>query len=153
MNINIKTQICFGLLLGACGLTANAQQKEYSWTNLPKIAQPVFKKDTVNILKYGAKSDGITLNTKAINNAINACSAKGGGVVLIPQGLWLTGPIVLKSNVNLHVSRAAILQFTDDKSQYPLVAGNYEGHPSPRNQSPISGTNLVNIGLTRRGYY
>jgi polygalacturonase len=151
MNINIKTQICFGLLLGACGLTANAQQKEYSWTNLPKIAQPVFKKDTVNILKYGAKSDGITLNTKAINNAINACSAKGGGVVLIPQGLWLTGPIVLKSNVNLHVSRAALLQFTDDKSQYPLVEGNYEGHPSPRNQSPISGTNLVNIGLTGDG--
>ncbi|MDB5274902.1 MAG: glycoside hydrolase family 28 protein [Chitinophagaceae bacterium] len=151
MKINIKTKICLGLLLGACGLNASAQKKEYSWTNLPKIAQPVFKKDTINILKFGAKPDGITLNTKSINAAIVACSAKGGGVVLIPQGLWMTGPIVLKSNVNLHVSRSAMLQFTEDKSQYPLVEGNYEGHPSPRNQSPISGTNLVNIGITGEG--
>jgi polygalacturonase len=150
MNISIKKNICLALLLGTYGLT-KAQQKEYSWTNLPKITQPVFKKDTVNILKYGAKPDGITLNTKSINAAITACSAKGGGVVLIPQGLWMTGPIVLKSNVNLHVSRAATLQFTEDKSQYPLVEGNYEGHPSPRNQSPISGTNLVNIGITGDG--
>ncbi|MBE9666627.1 glycoside hydrolase family 28 protein [Mucilaginibacter boryungensis] len=149
--MNIKKNICIALLLGAYGFSASAQQKEYSWTNLPKIAQPVFKKDTVNILKYGAKPDGMTLNTKSINAAISACSAKGGGVVLIPQGLWLTGPIVLKSNVNLHVSRAALLQFTNDKSQYPLVEGNYEGHPSPRNQSPISGTNLVNIGITGDG--
>jgi polygalacturonase len=149
--MNVKKNICMALLLGVYGFAATAQQKEYSWTNLPKIAQPVFKKDTINILKYGAKPDGLTLNTKSINAAITACSAKGGGVVLIPQGLWLTGPIVLKSNVNLHVSRAALLQFTNDKSQYPLVEGNYEGHPSPRNQSPISGTNLVNVGITGDG--
>jgi polygalacturonase len=149
--MNVKKNICMALLLGVYGFAATAQQKEYSWTNLPKISQPVFKKDTINILKYGAKPDGLTLNTKSINAAITACSAKGGGVVLIPQGLWLTGPIVLKSNVNLHVSRAALLQFTNDKSQYPLVEGNYEGHPSPRNQSPISGTNLVNVGITGDG--
>src|SRR5476651_761167 len=115
---------------------------KYSWTNLPTAKVPSFKKDTFNIVKYGAVPDGLTLNTKSINAAITACSTKGGGVVLIPQGLWLTGPIVLKSNVNLHITRAALVQFTADKSQYPLVAGNYEGHPSPRNQSPISGTNL-----------
>jgi len=147
----MKKTICLALLTGTLGFSASAQNKAYSWNNLPKIARTVFKKDTFNIVKYGAKADGFTLNTKSINAAITACNAKGGGVVLIPQGLWLTGPIVLKSNVNLHVSRAALLQFTDDKSQYPLVAGNYEGHPSPRNQSPLSGTNLVNIGITGDG--
>jgi hypothetical protein len=128
-----------------------AQTKPYSWTNLPNVTRPVFKKDTFNILKYGARADGITLNTQSINNAITACNAKGGGVVLIPTGLWLTGPIKLKSNVNLHVHRAALLQFTGDKSQYKIIEGNWEGHAAYRNESPISGTNLVNVAVTGEG--
>jgi len=149
--LNIKNT-AFAALLFVGGINcASAQTKPYSWTNLPKVARPVFKKDTINILKYGAKADGITLNTKSINNAINACSAKGGGVVLVPSGLWITGPIVLKSNVNLHVSRAALLQFTDDKSQYKIIEGNWEGHAAYRNESPLSGTNLTNIAITGEG--
>ncbi|WP_342645930.1 glycoside hydrolase family 28 protein [Mucilaginibacter sp. CSA2-8R] len=138
------------LVLGAY-VPASAQSQSYSWKNLPKAALPVFKKDTFNIIKYGAKPDGITLNTASINNAIAACSAKGGGVVLVPSGLWLTGPVKLKNNVNLHVSRAALLQFTADKSQYKLIEGNWEGHAAYRNESPISGTGLVNIGITGEG--
>jgi polygalacturonase len=130
---------------------ASAQTGQYSWQHLPQVSSPVFKTDTFNIINYGAKADGITLNTKSINKTITDCSAKGGGVVLIPQGLWLTGPIVMQSNVNLCVSRAALLQFTDDKSQYPLVEGNYEGHAAVRNQSPISGTDLQNIAITGDG--
>jgi len=147
------TRKCFWII--ACFLagwvSASAQTESYSWQHLPQVVRPHFKKDTFNIINYGAKSDGITLNAKSINKAIAECSAKGGGVVLIPQGLWLTGPIVLKSNVNLHVSRAALLQFTDDKSQYPLIEGNYEGHAAVRNQSPISGTDLENVGITGEG--
>ena len=124
---------------------------KYSWSNLPKIQQPVFKKDTVNVLTFGAKPDGVTLNTKAINDAISASSKKGGGVVLIPAGLWQTGPIELKSNVNLHISESAMVFFTADKSRYPLVAGVYEGKTAARNQSPISGTNLENIAITGKG--
>jgi polygalacturonase len=138
------------LLLAGC-FASQAQVQQYSWQHLPEVTKPVFKKDTINILKYGAKADGLTLNTTSINKAIAACSAKGGGVVLIPQGLWLTGPLVMKSNVNLHISRAALLQFTDDKSQYKLVEGNYEGHAAVRNESPISGTNLTNIAITGEG--
>lgn len=123
----------------------------YSWKNLPKIVQPTFAKDTFNITKFGAKSDGITLNTQAINDAITACSKKGGGVVLVPNGMWLTGPIVLKSNVNLHIKKAATLLFTEDKSQYPLVEGSYEGKSAARNQSPISATNQENIAITGQG--
>jgi polygalacturonase len=57
----------------------------------------------------------------------------------------------MKIKVNLHVSRAALLQFTDDKSQYKLVEGNYEGHAAVRNESPISGINLTNIAITGEG--
>ena len=124
---------------------------QYSWKNLPTAKLPVFKKDTFNIKSYGAIADGTTLNTKSINNAITDCSKKGGGVVLIPEGLWLTGPIVLKSNVNLHLKSAAILQYSRDFNQYPLVVGTYEGRRSARNQSPLSGENLVNVAVTGKG--
>ncbi|CAG5074560.1 hypothetical protein DYBT9623_05247 [Dyadobacter sp. CECT 9623] len=123
----------------------------YSWTNLPQIKQPVFKKDTFLITTFGARPDGHTLNTKAINAAIEACSEKGGGVVLVPAGLWITGPVVMKSNVNLHLRVAATLLFTPDKIQYALTEGFYEGKSAARNQSPVSGIDLENVAITGKG--
>lgn len=121
------------------------------YRRLPEVVQPVFKNDTFFIVKYGAVSDGFTLNTQSINKAITDCSAKGGGVVLVPPGIWLTGPLELKSNVNLHIQRSATLLFTADKDQYQLVAANWEGLEVVRNQSPISGTDLENIAITGKG--
>ena len=126
-------------------------QKKFSWNNLPSAVSPDFKRDTFNITQYGAKADGQTLNTGSINTAIKDCSSKGGGVVLVPGGVWLTGPVVMQNNVNLHVSTNAILLFTSDFNQYALVKGNYEGKPSIRNQSPVSGSNLENIAITGAG--
>ena len=146
-------QLVPGLIVSALfSLSASAQTTPvYSWTNLPTIVQPAFRKDTITITSLGAKADGITLNTKAINTAIRQCSQKGGGVVLIPGGLWLTGPVELKSNVNLHLKKGATLLFTEDKSQYALVEGAYEGKKAARNQSPISGMNLENVAITGQG--
>lgn len=118
---------------------------------LPAVQLPLFKKDTLSITAYGARPDGLTLNTKSINDAIAACSKKGGGVVLVPTGMWLTGPVELKSNVNLHLQKNAILQFTKDFDQYPLVKGNWEGLPQMRNQSPLSATNQQNMAITGFG--
>jgi polygalacturonase len=125
--------------------------------NIVAVAQPVvvkqpgFRKDSINVTRYGAKNDGVFLNTAAINNAINDCSKRGGGVVVIPAGLWLTGPIELKSNVNLHLKKSALLQFTNDFNQYKLVPTNWEGLPQMRNQSPLSATNAFNIAITGFG--
>ena len=119
--------------------------------DLPAVKKTAFKKDTFNIKQFGAVADGITLNTKAINNAIDACTKKGGGVVLIPGGYWLTGPVVLKSNVNLYIVRDAVLQFTSDFNQYPIVEGTFEGLPAYRNQSPISANDAENIAITGTG--
>jgi polygalacturonase len=141
------------LVFMAVGLTSFAQSKEsFDFPqSLPQVLEPSFKKDTFNIAKYGAKNDGLFLNTAAINNAINDCNKKGGGVVVIPAGFWLTGPIVLKSNVNLHLQKNALLQFSSDFNQYPLVEGNWEGAPQMRNQSPISATKATNIAITGFG--
>lgn len=118
---------------------------------LPKVKLPVFREDTQNIVTFGAVSDGVTLNTISINKTIDEVSRKGGGVVLIPSGLWLSGPIELKNNVNLHLQRNAMLLFTGDFNQYKLVETNWEGLAAYRNQSPISGTNLVNVAITGHG--
>jgi polygalacturonase len=165
---NLKSAILIGLFLEVLLLSCSAKTVKSAISNsteiadslafinyfkvkMPIIKTPVFRKDTFDILKFGAKADGITLNTKSINDAIIACSNKGGGVVLIPSGLWLTGPVELKSNVNLHLNKGAILLFTPDKSQYKLIEGNWEGKKAVRNQSPISGTNLENIAITGSG--
>jgi polygalacturonase len=155
LKIPMKHLAAFAFFF-ACIQQAQAQAPslkttKFSWANLPTVVQPVFRKDTFNILRYGAVADGITLNTKSINNAIAACSKKGGGVVLIPGGLWLTGPVEMKSGVNLHLLRDAILLFTTDFDRYPMVEGVYEGRKAARNQSPIYGNNLVNIAITGRG--
>ena len=129
------------------GLFGHAQNQ----VKLPVVTLPKFKKDTLRITQFGAVPDGHTLNSKAINSTIDALHKKGGGVVLVPTGLWLTGPLVLKSNINLHLATGATLLFTADFDQYPLVQGNWEGLPQMRNQSPISATNAQHIAITGKG--
>lgn len=76
---------------------------------MPKVQQPVFPAYEVNIEKFGAKGDGLFLNTKAINDAIKDVNQRGGGKVIIPEGVWLTGPIELLSNVNLYTEQNALV--------------------------------------------
>lgn len=144
--MQVKKIICLLTLLGFTqGLIAQFNQK------LPTVNQPKFRKDTLSIVKFGAVPDGNTLNTKSINNAIDAMTKKGGGVVLVPAGLWLTGPIVLKSKINLHLAIGATLLFTPDFDQYPLIETNWEGLKQMRNQSPVSATDATDIGITGKG--
>ena len=69
---------------------------------MSEVEQPLFPDYSVSIIDFGAVADGKTLNTEAINNAIKDVNGKGGGKVIIPAGLWMTGPIELLSNVNLY---------------------------------------------------
>ena len=106
-----------------------------------------------NIVNYGAtnalSTSAIAANTKAINSAIQAASQAGGGEVVIPAGLWVTGPIVMKSNVNLHAGQGAIVQFTDDHSFYPLISR--FGQQSY--ESPIYAVGVENIAITGHGEF
>jgi len=114
---------------------------------MPVINEPVFKSETYNIKDYGAVGDGATLNTTAFEKAIAACSAAGGGTVIIPPGLWLTGPIELKSNINLHAENGALVIFSTDHSLYPILM------PQGKTMSPIYGNGLENVALTGDGVY
>jgi polygalacturonase len=81
---------------------------------------------TFDVTKYGAVSDGKTMNTAAIQRTIDAASAAGGGIVLIPEGKFLTGPIKLASRINLQLAGGAYLLISDDLANYPVVTGRYQ---------------------------
>jgi len=114
--------------------------------------RPEFRNRIFNISDYGARNDGTTLNTDAIRKTIEACSRSGGGIVVVPQGKWLTGAVHLQSNTALKVSKGAELIFTKDISQYlPAVETSWEGL-SCYNYSPlIYAVDCENIALFGKG--
>jgi len=120
---------------------------------MPRVKEPVIPANVVSITDFGAKSNGQFLCTKAFADAIDAVSKKGGGKVIIPRGTWLTGPITLKSNIELYSEAGALVVFSTDKDLYPLVQSTYEGLNMYRCMSPINGRNLVNVALTGKGVY
>ncbi|MFM6948359.1 MAG: glycosyl hydrolase family 28 protein [Aquirufa sp.] len=131
-------------------LKKSAFNQKYQF-EIPVVSKPVFKLDTLNIKNYGAKTGPTFNNAIAIQQAIDQTHQNGGGVVLIPKGLWVSGPIELKSNVNLHIEQGAILQFSDNSADYPLVKTFWEGVEAIRAQSPISGKNVRKIAITGQG--
>ena len=116
-----------------------------------KIETPKFKDVKYSILDFGAKSEVGFNNKFAIQSAIDTCSNNGGGYVIIPDGYYLTGPIELKSNVNLVVSDNAFVEFNKNKEEYPLIWTEYEGIKRIRCISPISAKNCTNIAITGKG--
>jgi polygalacturonase len=117
---------------------------------MPSITVPTFANKSFNIKNFGAVGDGQTLNTDAFAKAIEACSKAGGGKVVVPAGSWLTGPIELKSNINLNVERGGLVLFTTDLTQYPIIkASSTSSNYTPA--SPIYGYDLKNIAITGEG--
>ena len=150
--------ITFSLLLNPF-TRINSQEKNYSdiVINTPFIIENIssasFQSYSVNIKDFGAVADGKTLNTTPINNAIKNVHEKGGGKVIIPSGLWLTGPIEILSNVNLYTEKNALILFTDDHNQYPIINTSFEGLVTKRCQSPIYSRNATNIAITGNGIF
>ena len=92
------------------------------------------------------------LSTEAINKAIVTCNQNGGGIVLIPRGEFLTGPVVLKSNVNLHLEDGAVLKFaTDPKLYMPSVLTRWEGVDCYNTSPLIYAYGESNIAITGSG--
>ena len=83
---------------------------------MPEVTAPVIPDNQVNLKDFGAVGDGITLNTEAFAKAIDALVQKGGGKLVVPQGVWHTGPIVLKSHINLHLNAGAVILFAADET-------------------------------------
>ncbi len=102
---------------------------------------------------YGAVGDGKTMNTQAFHAAIQACADAGGGRVVVPKGVFLTGPIQLMSHVDLHVEDGAVVLFSKKFEDYPLAVVNYEGLDTVACRSPIWGDHLEDVSITGKGTF
>ena len=118
---------------------------------MPEVTAPVIPDNQVNLKDFGAVGDGITLNTEAFAKAIDALSKQGGGKLVVPQGVWYTGPIVLKSHINLHLNAGAVILFAADETLYPLIDTSFEGLDTRRCQSPLSANGATDIAITGKG--
>jgi hypothetical protein len=101
-----------------------------------------------SVSSYGAKPDGKTLNTKAINEAVRACSISGGGSVVFPPGVFLSGSIELLSNVTLELEAGAVLVGSTNLGDYAAETGP-NGEPS--RAGLLTARNANNIAITGRG--
>lgn len=148
-----RRSLCIVLIAAISGI---AFAQEVSWNTADEIVRrivaPSFRPQEFSILTYGAKNDGVTDCTEAFAKAITECSQAGGGKVVVPEGIYLTGAIHLKSNVNLHVMKNAVIKFSADPKKYlPLVFTRWEG-VELMNYSPlIYAYGQENIAVTGEG--
>ncbi|RVT72001.1 glycoside hydrolase family 28 protein [Flavobacterium sufflavum] len=141
-------------------LTAKEEPKVWTSSSQPLkemeqirklIIAPKFKNQEFNIIDFGAKADGVTMNTEAFKKAIEACNAAGGGKVVVPSGNFLTGPIYLKSNVNLHLKVGSTILFSQNPKDYPIVLTRWEGMDCMNYSPQIYAYNEKNIAITGSG--
>jgi len=119
---------------------------------LKNIVPPEFPDKEFLITDFGAAGNGETDCTNAFKKAIEVCSAAGGGKVIVPEGVYLTGAIYLKSNVNLHISENAIVKFfTDDEKYLPAVFTRWEGVECMNYSPLIYAYEEENIAVTGKG--
>ena len=148
----------FALLFIVASFSVSCQSPEQNdpWTKADSILQnikdPQFPNKIYNVVDFGAVGDGLTVNTKEINSAIGKCSLDGGGQVLVTGGKFLTGPIHLKSNVDLHIDAGTTLMFTTNPKDYlPLVRTRWEGDDCYNYSPLIYADGQTNIAITGSG--
>lgn len=128
--------------LGAASL-ALAQAPADDWMSgfkMPQVKEPSIPAHSAKLTDFGAVADGKTLCTEAFAKGIDALSAQGGGKLIVPAGIWLTGAIVLKSNIELHVDEGALVQFSSDTTQI-------------KGRALISAQKAENIAVTGKGMF
>jgi polygalacturonase len=116
------------------------------------IKLPQFPARTFSVIDFGAKAGSTHNNSTAFANAIAKCHASGGGKVTIPKGEFLTGPIHLLSNVNLHLEEGCTLLFSTDQKDYlPAVFTRWEGMEMMGLSPLVYAYQQENIALTGKG--
>lgn len=143
--------------LVSCSDTSNhgASEFDYLYRDLPfrmgLVSRPSIPSRSVSIEEFGGNGNGIQSNTEAFRKAIDFLSDKGGGHLIVPAGIWFTGPIGLKSNIDLHIEKDAVILFDPSRELYPIIGTSFEGLDTWRCESPIHAENAENISITGGG--
>ena len=136
-----------------CSITLQAEDHSRLYQNLPiGVAQPAVANIpalTVSLTDFGAVGDGVTDCTEAFAKAISHLNKQGGGHLNVPAGIYLTGPIKMKSLIDLHVERGAIILFSPDKQRY--VNNNGDQKAGSRATPPLTASKCHDISITGEG--
>jgi polygalacturonase len=149
---NLTRRAFFGTAATALARSTDAGPWGDAALILSRITRSKFPNRDFDITKFGAVGDGTKDCTAALAKTIAACADAGGGRVVVPSGVFLTGAIHLKSNVNLHVSEGATLKFSNDPKAYlPVVFTRWEGTECMNYSPLVYAFEQTNIGLTGGG--
>jgi polygalacturonase len=165
--MNLKTILLCGaslLMLSACQNASSPAKQEISVSgenysgysqNVPFEMEPLLSPAIGNykrpITDFGAIGDGHTDCSEAINTGLKEMSALGGGHLIVPRGVWMTGPIYMQNNMDLHLEEGAVLVFNPDYHVYPIINTWFEGLLTKRCASPINADSVNNIAITGAG--
>lgn len=103
------------------------------------------------ITDHGAVADGTTLNTKAIQGTIDLCAASGGGVVVVPKGVFISGAIFFKPHVNLLIEKDGVLKGSTNPDDYPQVQTRWEGNERVWTSAFVNFFNMTGVTLSGEG--
>ncbi|HOF42925.1 MAG TPA: glycoside hydrolase family 28 protein [Candidatus Moranbacteria bacterium] len=133
-------------------LAKENEENMFVKTEIPSSI-PFFPDRTCNIEDFGAvRDERSSVNTKSINDAVFDCAKNGGGKVIIPKGKWLTGPIKLQSNIDLHLEEGAEVSFSTNFSDYlPVVFSRFEGIELYNYSPLIYAKDCENVAITGKG--
>jgi polygalacturonase len=104
-----------------------------------------------NVREFGAVGDGLTLDSRALQAAIDSCAQRGGGTVYLPAGRYLSGSLFLRNDITLHLDSGAVILGSENPADYPVVHARWEGKHQDTHAPLIAGQNLKNIAVTGRG--
>ena len=147
-----RTIVTMFVLAIAIAMQANDYTKYYKDlpVSMTQVTLPQIPEYQVSITDFGGKGDGVTDNTEAFRKAISAINNKGGGHLVVPAGIYMTGLISLKDNMDLHLERHAIIMATPDRSQH-LKTDSKTGAKENRATPLISASKRKNISITGEG--
>lgn len=158
MNQHTVKSLLTLILISSMSLNAlNAEMTEKKgWEKeakiLASIPEPEFPDKTFLITDFGAVEGAVQYSGNCINRAIDACFNQGGGTVVVPAGVFFTGPIQLKSNVRLHLTEGATLKFSTNPEDYkPFVVTRWEGWDCINFRPLIYAYKQKNVAVTGHG--
>ena len=155
MKMELKRFMPAALAVCLTALAGSAADYSKYYKDLPapirQVSEVSFPDKKVKVTDFGAVSDGVTLNTKAFADDISSLAKAGGGTLVVPEGIWYTGPIKFEDNINLHLERGALILFSENLEDYPVLKSDWEGLSTYRAMSPLSARGKSNIGITGEG--
>jgi polygalacturonase len=140
------------ILMAAFAVSMSMASAQIAATSAKSYAKPAHRTKRFLVTDFGAVGDGKTVNTEAIQAAIDKCAAnKKGGIVVVPQGTFLSGAIFLKQGANLLVEKDGVLKGTTNPDDYPQIQSRWEGTEEMYTASFVNAEGVTGLTISGEG--